>query len=247
MTAPGASPDDEILAGAYLDGELDAVSARQFEERLASERELAALHARLKALRDGLRAARADDDVPEGFRLRLAGPPARARMMPRAWRAIAASLLVGAFVGGAATFALVPQSGRDAAAPFIAAHVRALMAPQPVDVASSDHHTVKPWFDGKLTFAPKVIDLAPQGFPLVGGRVDVVDLQPAASLVYRAGKHLISLTELPGRGAAPLSEKTERGYMVFQWADADVTYWAVTDAAEPELRAFVSALQAAER
>jgi len=246
---PDEPMEDELLAGAYLDGALDAAAARQFEARMAGEPALAATHARMKSLRHRLHEAREDDEVPASLRARLAGAPPQPalRRMSRSWGAMAASLLVGIVVGGAATLGLVAQPGGDAAAPFVAAHLRALMAPQPVDVVSSDHHTVKPWFDGRLTFAPKVLDLAVQGFPLVGGRVDVVDLQPAAALVYRAGKHLISLTELPGSASASPAETIDRGYIVLHWGDGEVSYWAVSDAAASELRDFVDALRAADR
>jgi anti-sigma factor RsiW len=122
------------------------------------------------------------------------------------------------------------------------------MAPQPTDVPSSDRHTVKPWFAGKLAFAPKVVDLAPQGFPLVGARIDVIGLEPIATLVYSNGKHLISVMEMPnGRGpAAPLQAHSERGYLALSWSDEDVAYWAVSDMAPEELRIFVGLLRAAE-
>src|SRR6202000_2989297 len=84
------------------------------------------------------------------------------------------------------------NAGLDAA---VAGHVRALAAGTPFDVASSDRHTVKPWFAGKVTFAPQVVDLADKGFPLVGGRVDVIDGRTAATLVFRHDKHIVSLTE----------------------------------------------------
>jgi anti-sigma factor RsiW len=106
--------------------------------------------------------------------------------------------LIGAVLAGVTSIgALNYRAGDDPAADIVSAHIRALMAPQPIDVASSDHHTVKPWFNGKLAFAPTVVDLGAKDFPLVGGRIDVVKVAPVASLVYSHGKHLISLTEMP--------------------------------------------------
>ena len=121
------------------------------------------------------------------------------------------------------------------------------MAPSPADVASSDHHTVKPWFDGKVAFAPQVVELAAAGFPLVGGRVDVIGLEPVPALVYRAGKHLISLVEMPSEtlAAAAVTRRMERGYEAVNWADGRVAYWAVSDASDEELQLFVKALRAA--
>ena len=116
------------------------------------------------------------------------------------------------------------------------------MAPQPIDVASSDHHTVKPWFNGKLAFAPTVVDLGAKSFPLVGGRIDVVNVAPVASLVYNHGKHLISLTEMSNTGGEPepLEKHLEQGYLALSWSDAGVTYWAVSDAASNELENFAA-------
>jgi anti-sigma factor RsiW len=223
------------------------MAARRVEERLAAEPDLAAEYARLKSLRVALRSARESDLPSDALRHRLgthfARPPA-ARY--RSWRAVAASLIVGILLGGGATFGILqPRTGEISAAPFIAAHVRALMAPLPVDVASSDHHTVKPWFDGKLAFAPQVVDLASQGFPLVGGRVDIVDMQPVPALVYRAGKHLISLTEVPGGGSSSVAATVDRGFEVLHWSDGGAGYWAVSDSSNAELRSFVAGLRAA--
>jgi anti-sigma factor RsiW len=129
----------------------------------------------------------------------------------------------------------------------VSAHIRALMSPQSFDVASSDRHTVKPWFAGKLAFAPNVVDLSAKGFPLVGARIDVIGLEPVASLVYSKGKHLITIMEMPNpRGlTTPLTQHVEQGYQALTWSDGKVTYWAVSDAAAEELRTFVGLFQAA--
>ena len=153
-------------------------------------------------------------------------------------------------LGSAAAVGLLNFNRADPiAGQIVAAHIRALMAPQPIDVASSDRHTVKPWFDGRIAFAPVVVDLAAQGFPLVGGRVDVVDLQPVPALVYRAGKHLISVVEIPASSAATSApaESTDRGYETLRWSDGKATWWAVSDASDAEMRAFVGALIGAAR
>jgi anti-sigma factor RsiW len=247
MSAPHQDERDELL-GAYLDGELDAIASKRFEERLAAEPDLAAEYAKLTALRSTMRSDRADDVPSAEFRRRLEAQfvPRLARR-DRSWRALAASLVVGVLIGGGATFGLLQN---EPMAPtgeqVVGAHIRALMAPQPADVASSDHHTVKPWFDGKLPFAPVVIDLAGQGFPLVGGRIDVVGLEPVPALIYRAGKHLISLIEIPGGPAAATAARgAYRGYETLSWSEAGVTYWAVSDASDEELQSFVKSLRTA--
>ena len=150
---------------------------------------------------------------------------------------LAASFLVGALLGGGLIFGALNDQGREAVAnEVVSADIRALMAPQPFDVASSDRHTVKPWFAGKLAFAPNVVDLSAKGFPLVGARIDVIGLEPAASLVYSKGKHLITVMEMPNpRGlTVPVSQDVEQGYQVLTWSDRKVTYWAVSDAAADE-------------
>jgi anti-sigma factor RsiW len=114
------------------------------------------------------------------------------------------------------------------------------MAPQPTDVASSDRHTVKPWFNGRIPQAPRVVDLAKDDFPLAGGRLDVVGRTPVSTLVYRHAKHLISLTAVPAAGsanAAPISGKVE-GYNVLRWTEDGVAYWAISDMAAADLNKF---------
>jgi len=172
----------------------------------------------------------------------------KARPWARSWSSLAASFLVGALLGGGLIFgALNDQSQQDVASQVVSAHIRALMAPQSFDVASSDRHTVKPWFAGKLPFAPKVIDLSTQGFPLVGARIDVIGLEPVASLVYSKGKHQISVMEMPNpRGlSTQLTQHAEQGYQALSWSDGKITYWVVSDAAVEELKTFVGLFQEA--
>jgi anti-sigma factor RsiW len=114
------------------------------------------------------------------------------------------------------------------------------MAPQPTDVASSDRHTVKPWFNGRIPESPRVVDLAKNDFALIGGRIDVVERNPVPTLVYHHRKHLISLSAIPAPGkpdAAPVSRAIE-GYNIVEWTGDGVTYWAVSDVAAPELAHF---------
>ncbi len=239
----------DLLLNAYFDGELDAVAARRFEARLAAEPDLAADLARLKKLRGKLRADLAEDVPPEVLRRSIASRYASpAWRRPQSWQALAASLVIGMALGGVGTFGLLPPQPADTTPnQVVASHIRALMAPSPADVASSDHHTVKPWFDGKVAFAPQVVELAAAGFPLVGGRVDVIGLEPVPALVYRAGKHLISLIEMPSEAAAAatVTRRMERGYETVTWTEGGVTYWAVSDASDEEMQSFVTLLRAA--
>ncbi len=124
--------------------------------------------------------------------------------------------------------------------------MRALMAVQAVDVASSDRHTVKPWFNGKLPGSPRVVNLTAQGFPLVGGRIDVIGLTPVPTLVYRARLHVISLTALPSTDRQAAPPRPVNGYNIVEWTDGPLAYWAVSDLAAPELENFAKAFRAGD-
>ncbi len=115
------------------------------------------------------------------------------------------------------------------------------MASHLTDVESTDQHTVKPWFDGKLDFAPPVRDLRESGFPLLGGRLDYVDGRPAAALVYGRQKHFLNLFVWPAKAAETESLKTAQrnGYNIARWSDGKMNYGAVSDLNETDLRVFV--------
>jgi anti-sigma factor RsiW len=241
------SEQDELLLNAYLDGELAPMDIARFEHRLAEEPALANEAAARRALRESMRAGLTADVPSDALERRvMAGVNLPAKAPPPSWRSLAASLMIGALLGGTVTFGILNQPGGDVANEVVSAHIRALMAPQPIDVQSSDRHTVKPWFAGKLAFAPKVVDLSAQGFQLVGARIDVIGLEPAATLVYSNGKHFISVVEMPGSSAPPtaLQLHVERGYFALAWSDGAVAYWAVSDMAAAELKTFVSLFQA---
>jgi anti-sigma factor RsiW len=123
---------------------------------------------------------------------------------------------------------------------IVDAHIRSLMASQPIDVASSDRHTVKPWFNGRISQAPRVVDLAKEDFPLVGGRIDVVGELPVPTLVYGHRKHRISLTAIPAPGRANSAPvlRTMDGYNMYRWVEDGVAYWAISDVAAADLDKF---------
>lgn len=140
----------------------------------------------------------------------------------------------------------VPSADELLADEVISSHVRSLMVNHLADVASSDQHTVKPWFNGKLDFSPTVTDFTAEGFPLVGGRLDYVDRRPVAALVYRHRLHLINVYEWPAAGEAPQPVRTlsRQGYHALHWVEAGMVYWVVSDLNPRELMDLVQILQA---
>jgi anti-sigma factor RsiW len=128
------------------------------------------------------------------------------------------------------------DSREEVARQIVAGHIRGLLAPQPFDIASSDRHTVKPWFTSHLPESPQVPDLAAQGFVLLGGRVDVIGHDPVATIVYKHAKHTVSLTTLPlGQS---VSDQAIAGYNIRSWSDAQFTYIAVSDISPEDLATF---------
>jgi anti-sigma factor RsiW len=234
--------DSELLLQAYLDGELGPVDALAVEQRLAADPRLAAQRERIIKLQSLMREQLSQEPVPPNLRnrientLKLRGSESRLK-----WRALAASIVLVVASSGATWLFLGSQHIRNTRDAIIADHIRALMAPQPADIISTDQHTVKPWFNGRIPQAPHVVDLASQGFPLVGGRIDVVDRTPVPTLVYGRRKHLISLTAVPK--AVATSFGTERssndGYNIVRWNNDGAEYWAISDVAAPELEQFV--------
>lgn len=164
--------------------------------------------------------------------------------------AYAAALVLAVLAGGVAERVRnhVSESASERnvlVADLVDTHVRSLMANHLTDVLSSDHHTVKPWFAGKITFAPSVPELQPQGFPLVGGRVEFVNGRTAAALVYGRGLHTINLFIWPATpGDEGNRSATHGGYSLVHWTARGLSYWAVSDAAPAELDAFEKAFTA---
>jgi anti-sigma factor RsiW len=249
MADPPSDDHAVLLVHAYLDGELDAANALGAAQRLRTEPALAAEAERIGALQRLIRERLPRQAAPPGLHARIVtsvGGVQRRRAQP-SWRALAASIVLTAMVASGATWFIAGSAPADKVADMLVSdHIRALMAPQPTDVASSDRHTVKPWFNGRIPESPRVVDLAKAGFPLVGGRLDVVGRTPVPTLVYRHDKHLISLTEIPaashlGSAAAPRSVD---GYNFVHWTDNGVSYWAISDLAAAGLEDFAKLFRA---
>ncbi len=243
-----SSEDEKLLVHAYVDGELDPANARALAARIEENPALAAERDRIEALQRALRTQFPIAAPPAGLRARIERAAGLRRAPARpTWMAMAASVALALMLGSGATFVTLAPRGDAAADAVVADHIRALMAPQPADVASSDRHTVKPWFNGKIPESPRVVDLAKADFPLLGGRIDVIGRTPAPVLVYGHRKHVISLTAVPTPGkpdAAPAARASE-GYHLLAWTEAGTTYWAVSDVAASDLAHFAELFRTA--
>ena len=246
------STDPALLVHAYLDNELDPPNALAVARQIDADPALAAEARRIDALRSVLRDRLPPEPISPQLRKRIdaaIGPSRHASRLSGqpSWRALAASVVVAmALASGSTWLAVHPASDSNVHVAVVDSHIRALMAPHPADVASSDRHTVKPWFNGRIAGSPRVVELATEGFPLIGGRVDVVGTTPVPTLVYGRRKHLISLTAVPdGAGAAAPAAQSINGYNVLGWRDDQTTYWAVSDLNAAELATFVEKFRTA--
>ena len=231
---------------AYIDGELAEAERALLRDHLAGCSECGPEAAALERLRDDIRRSAPIYRAPEAVRSRIrfalraeaaASAPA-ARAAP-GWLAYAASILIAVAVGSGGTFLITGERQEDAiAGELIDSHLRSLLASHLTDVASSDQHTVKPWFAGKSDVSPPAVDLAGEGFPLVGGRLDVIGGKPVPALVYRRREHVINLFALPASRGDLSSTLGRHGYSLRHWNQGDLGFWAVSDAAPSELAQF---------
>jgi len=239
--------------GAYLDGELDEAERAEFRDHVAGCAECGPEAGALERLRDDIRRSAPMYRAPPGLRsqirsaLRREAGAAPAIARGPGWLAFAASILIAVAVGSSGTWLISGERQQSAIAnEVIDSHLRSLLADHLTDVVSSDKHTVKPWFAGRTELSPPGVDLAAQGFPLVGGRLDLIAGKPVPALVYRAGKHVINVFVLPASPGGDHAETvTRRGYTLRHWSNGDLGYWAVTDASSDEFAKFEHAFRAA--
>jgi anti-sigma factor RsiW len=256
----------EILLHALIDGELDAGHARDVEAHATGCPACAKKLETYRAMRGAIAQADLKELAPASLRSRIEAalprPSSAASaqvIAPRQFLQPSRRTFFGGFAVGTALSAALAASvvltvfhndDRETIADeVVSAHIRSLQAGHLMDVETSDQHTVKPWFNGKLDVSPPVIDLTAEGFTLLGGRLDYIDGEPVASVVYRRRKHVINLFVAQRLGAKEAGTKvrTIQGYNVRHWSEQGLDLWAVSDLATDELDEFIQKISAALR
>lgn len=241
-----ACADRELALQAMLDGELDALSAAGLEQHLQRCAGCREAYARLEQVRAALQDANLRFGAPPALRASIEGLAPSSRAPERArgsWAALPwfGGGAIGALAASLAILLAVPQAIEPGLAEeVVSGQIRSLQTGHLVDVETSDRHTVKPWFNGRIDYSPPVVDLATQGFPLVGGRLDVLKGRTVAALVYKRRLHTINLyvRPAPARSASAGSTMQRDGYSVDRWVDRGLEYWAVSDIPADELHHF---------
>jgi len=242
----------EVLIHALIDGELDAGHARDVEAHVAGCARCAAQLASLRELRDAMPVQGLRYAAPASLRASIE------RAVPSPVKTDRRALLKGFLAGGtlsalaaASVGVVILRQDRDGVVlgEAISAHLRSLQADHLTDVLSTNQHTVKPWFNGRIDLAPPVVDLTAQGFTLIGGRLDFIDGKPAAAIVYRRRVHVINLFVRQGaEGASSAPEfQVVQGFNVIRWSDNGLALLAISDLNREELDDFVAKFTAGAR
>jgi anti-sigma factor RsiW len=247
---------NEQLLHAYFDGELDLVRAVELEEHLKTCPDCASKLHEQQILRQSLRSSNLYEPAPESLQSRIRASLPGDKIQPKVipmwrryavqWSAVAAALVIAVILGARVMPNIVGQRHSNLIAQeVVASNIRSLQPGHLFDVQSTDQHTVKPWFDGKLDFSPPVVDLASAGFPLIGGRLDYIDQRNVAALVYQRRKHFINVFVWPGSTGFSSMQgiKSQQGYNVMRWSHGGFEFWAVSDVSVSDLAGFVRLLE----
>lgn len=246
----------ELQLDAYLDGELDSRDTREFERHLKECRACARLHDARVALSAAIRAELPGLRAPEELRTRIrsslrstaVSPVSRVQRPAVGWRSLALAASLVLVAAGSWQLASDRTAREALSEQVLTSHVRSLMPGHLTDVVSSDQHTVKPWFNGKLDFSPSVYDFAAQGYPLMGGRLEYLGDRQVAALVYGRRQHLINVFLWPvsrGETGGPGSTM-HQGYHLLHWTTPQFTYWVASDLGLAELNQFARMLREAD-
>ena len=241
----------EILLHALIDGELDAGHAREVEAHIAGCPACAAKLAAYRQMSQAIAGLDMHYTAPLALRRRIEASLPQPQARPPSRRAVLRGFALGSAVSALAATGLVAIVLRDddqrlIESEIVSAHLRSLQAGHLTDVISTDEHTVKPWFNGRLDVSPPVIDLTAQGFTLIGGRLDDIEGETAAAIVYRRRNHVINLfvTRRLGAEHREIASETRRGFNVRYWTEAGLDFWAVSDINPAELDEFCQKLRA---
>jgi len=253
-----ACPDRKLALHAMVDGELDTLASVALETHLRNCAGCRTALARLEAIRADFAESDLHYRAPQSLHDAVAAMLPAARPAANSMRARrSAPGRLGPWLGGGAIGALAASIALLLALPqlteaglpdeLVAAHVRSLQVAHLVDVQTSDRHVVKPWFNGRIDFSPPVVELAPEGFPLVGGRLDYIGGRDVAAIVYRRRLHHINLFVRPApTGVSPLSATMRHdSYSIVRWTTGGLEYWAVSDIDEGDLDQFRDAFRKA--
>jgi len=249
MTCAQAQP----LLSAYVDRELDITKSLEAEDHIRECKACAATLQQHEALRSALGAASLAFVPPAGLERRVrkavrheAKPRVLLARAPWRWAAVPMAATLAAALTWSIAMHREGTRGNDVVMnELVSGHIRSLMADHLVDVATSDQHTVKPWFNGKVDFAPPVTDFTASGFPLVGGRVDYIAGRPAAVLVYRRRQHVVNVFIWPSaqQEAEALRNVTFDTYHLVRWSASGLTFWAVSDVSDADLESLAHLFQ----
>lgn len=234
--------DARGLLTAYVDSELDVAHSLEVEKHIETCEACARIVENQEKLRAAIQASGLSYEPPSELDSRIESAlrgsvvPAPRPRMSWPWIAAAAAILLALVLLGRLPMGRAPASDALLAQEVLDSHLRSLMPGHLTDVESSDRHTVKPWFDGKIDFAPPVVDFAADGFPLAGGRMDSISGRTVAALVYRRNKHLINVYIWPSAtpNSVPASA-TLQGYNLLHWTQGGFTWWMSSDLNTEEL------------